>query len=397
MLALQLAWRFLREGRTQSLLILAGVTIGIAAFVFVSAIIEGLQVNLLEQTLGSQAHLTVAPEEAEPRALMRQSGVAFARRLEPPEPRRRPFDQWQRAVRRVEATDGVIAVCPKVSGSALAYRGAAEEAVKLVGADADRLRRIVDLRANLVDGEYRLGGDEAVIGTSLAHKLGATVGDPIRLRSGDRESVLRVVGVFDIGNEMVNGRWLVTSLRNAQTLLGRVGDITEIDARVADVYEAERIAAEVQVRTGVPTESWMERNRDLLTGLRSQDASTAMIRVFVLLAVAMGIASVLSVSVVQRRGQIGILRAVGTSRRIVLAVFLWQGLLFGLAGALLGTIVGAVAGELIESSALFDIAVTPRLLFTALGVSIVTGLFAAYLPARGAAGLDPAAAIQGDE
>jgi lipoprotein-releasing system permease protein len=396
-LALQLAWRFLREGRTQSLLILAGVTIGIAAFVFVSAIIEGLQVNLLEQTLGSQAHITVEPEEATPRPLMDEPGVTFARRVEPAEPRRRSFDQWQRAVRRVEAIDGIVAVCPKVSGSALAYRGAAEEAVKVVGADAARLRRIVNIPANLVDGMYRLGGDEAVIGTSLADKLVARVGDPIRVQSGERESVLRIAGIFDIGNEMVNGRWLVTSLRNAQTLLGRIGDITEIDARVAEVYEAEDIAREVERRTGVPTESWMERNRDLLTGLRSQDASTTMIRVFVLLAVAMGIASVLSVSVVQRRGQIGILRAVGTSRSIVLGVFLWQGLLFGLAGALLGAIVGGLAGELIESSALFDITVTPRLLFTALGVSIATGVLAAYLPARRAASLDPAAAIRGDE
>jgi lipoprotein-releasing system permease protein len=396
-LALQLAWRFLREGRTQSLLILAGVTIGIAAFVFVSAIIEGLQVNLLEQTLGSQAHITVAPEEASPRALMDESGVAFARRIEPSEPRRRPFDQWQRSVRRIEATEGVVATCPKVSGSALAYRGAAEEAVKLVGADADRLRQIVDLRAHLIEGTYRLGGEDAVIGTTLAQKLGASVGDPVRVRSGDRESLLRIVGVFDLGNEMVNGRWLVTSLRNAQTLLNRVGDITEIDARVAEVYDAERIAREIEARTGVPTESWMERNRDLLTGLRSQDASTTMIRIFVLLAVAMGIASVLSVTVVQRRGQIGILRAVGTSRRIVLAVFLWQGLLFGLAGALLGAMLGAVAGELIESSALFEISVTPGLLLTALTVSVATGVFAAYLPARRAANLDPAAAIRGDE
>jgi len=396
-LALQLAWRFLREGRTQSLLILAGVTIGIAAFVFVSAIIEGLQVNLLEQTLGSQAHITVAPEEASPRALMNQSGVAFARRIEPSEPRRRPFDQWQRSVRRVEATEGVVATCPKVSGSALAYRGAAEEAVKLVGADADRLRQIVDLRKNLIEGTYRLGGEDAVIGTTLAQKLGARVGDPVRVRSGDRESLLRIVGIFEVGSEMVNGRWLVTSLRNAQTLLNRVGDITEIDARVAEVYEAERIASEIEARTGVPTESWMERNRDLLTGLRSQDASTTMIRVFVLLAVAMGIASVLSVTVVQRRGQIGILRAVGTSRGTVLAVFLWQGLLFGLAGALFGAMLGAVAGELIESSALFDISVTPRLLLSALSVSVATGVFAAYLPARRAANLDPAAAIRGDE
>lgn len=396
MLALQLAWRFLREGRTQSLLILAGVTIGIAAFVFVSAIIQGLQVNLLEQTLGSQAHITVAPEEATPRALMAEPGVEFARRVEPAEPRRRSFDQWQRAVRRVEATDGVVAVCPKVSGSALAYRGAAEEAVKVVGADAARLRRIVNIPANIVEGVYRLGGDEALIGTSLADKLAARVGDPIRVQSGERESVLRIAGIFDIGNEMVNGRWLVTSLRNAQTLLGRIGDITEIDARVAEVYDAETIAREVERRTGVPTESWMERNRDLLTGLRSQDASTTMIRVFVLLAVAMGIASVLSVSVVQRRGQIGILRAVGTSRRIVLGIFLWQGVLFGLVGALLGALVGGLAGELIESSALFDITVTPRLLLTAIAVSIATGVMAAYLPARRAARLDPAAAIRGD-
>jgi len=396
-LALQLAWRFLREGRTQSLLILAGVTIGIAAFVFVSAIIAGLQANLLEQTLGSQAHVIVAPEESEPRPLMGHKGVAFLRRVEPSEPRRRPFDQWQRAVRRVEATDGVTAVCPKVSGAGLAYRGAAEEAVEVVGADADRLRQIVDLRANLVEGIYRFGGDEALIGTTLAEKLGARIGDPIRVRSGDREGVLRVVGIFEIGNETVNARWLVTALRNAQTLLGRVGDITEIDARVAEAYDAERIAADIEVRTGVPTESWMERNRDLLTALRSQDASTAMIRLFVLLAVAMGIASVLSVTVVQRRGQIGILRAVGTSRRTVLGIFLWQGLLFGLAGALFGTLLGAVAGDLIESIAFFDVSVTPRLLIVALAISIATGVAAALLPARRAAALDPAAAIRGEE
>jgi lipoprotein-releasing system permease protein len=81
----------------------------------------------------------------------------------------------------------------------------------------------------------------------------------------------------------------------------------------------------------------------------------------------------------------------------VLAIFLCQGLIFGLAGALLGTSLGAMAGELIESSALFEITVTPKLLLTALAVSTTTGVLAAYLPARRAADLDPAAAIRGDE
>ena len=97
MLAPHLAWRFLREGRTQSLLILAGVTIGVAAFVFVSAIVAGLQANLLDKTLGTQAHIVVAQEEPEPRPLMVSDDVVFARRIEAAEPRRRPFDQWQRA------------------------------------------------------------------------------------------------------------------------------------------------------------------------------------------------------------------------------------------------------------------------------------------------------------
>ena len=49
-----------------------------------------------------------------------------------------------------------------------------------------------------------------MIGTTLAEKLGARTGDPIRVRSADRESVLRIAGIFDVGSEMVNGRWVVT-------------------------------------------------------------------------------------------------------------------------------------------------------------------------------------------
>jgi lipoprotein-releasing system permease protein len=81
----------------------------------------------------------------------------------------------------------------------------------------------------------------------------------------------------------------------------------------------------------------------------------------------------------------------------VLGVFLWQGVFVGLVGAVLGSLVGALAGELIESSALFDISVTPRLLATAVIISVGTGALAAFLPARRAARLDPAAAIRGDE
>jgi lipoprotein-releasing system permease protein len=391
-----LAWRFLRDGKTQSLLTLAGATIGMTAFVFVSAIIIGLQANLIDRTLGSQAHLTVTTEEPAPRPLYGDDGTLHARRVQEAEPRQRPFDQWQRALETVERTPGVVAACPKVTGSALAIRGTTQRGVTVVGADAGRLRQIVDLPGYLIEGRYRLGAGEAVLGDDLADELGIAVGDPLRLATEGRDTRVRVVGIFDVGQEAVDGRWVVLSLRGAQTLLDRVGDVTAIDARVDAIFEADVVAERVQRRTGRTVESWIDRNQQLLVALQAQDQSTMMIRLFVMLAVAMGIASVLIVSVVQRRGQIGILRAVGTRRRAVLAIFLWQGLFIGVVSGVLGTVLGSLLTRLMENVAFFEMPVSPSLVAAALAISVGTGVVSAILPARRAARMDPAAAIRGD-
>lgn len=396
MLGLTLAWRFLRDGRTQSLLTIAGATVGVAAFVFVSAIIVGLQDNLVDKTLGSQAHLSVLSDEPPPRLLYTEDDVLHARRVEETEPRRRPFDQWQRTAETLAQTPGVVAVCPKVTGSALAIRGTTQQGVLVVGADAARLRQIVDLPRYLVEGRYRLGASEALIGDDLAEELGVSLGDPVRLTTEDRDAQVRVVGIFDVGQEAVDGRWVVLSLRGAQTLLDRVGDVTAIDARVDSIFDADVIAEDASRRTGRSVESWIDRNQQLLVALQSQNQSTLMIRIFVMLAVAMGIASVLIVSVVQRRGQIGILRAVGTKQRTVLAIFLWQGAIIGVSGAVVGTAIGALFAHLLERVTFFAITVSPALMVAAMAISVGTGLVSAILPARRAAKMDPAAAIRGD-
>lgn len=394
-LALHLAWRFLREGRAQSILILAGVTIGVAAYVFVSSIIASLQRDLLSRTLGTQAQIVVSPPEPEARAL-REDDTLIARRVEPPEPRRRRFDGWLRHVRALETTEGVSAVCPKVAGPALAGRGAAERAVLVVGADPSRLREIVDLASKMKDGAYRTGGDQALVGDGLADELGLRLGAPFHVTTDRGPTTLRVAGIFDSGAASLDDGWVVTSLRTAQTITGRPGDVTELDLRVDDVYEAESIAASIEARTGLEAVSWMERNRDLLTALKSQDQSSTMIRVFVMLAVAMGIASVLVVSVVQRRGQIGILRAIGASQRLVLGVFLLQGAIFGVIGALFGVALGAAFAKGLGNVTLFAIELEASILIGAASISLATGLVSALLPARRAARLDPAAAIRGD-
>lgn len=194
---------------------------------------------------------------------------------------------------------------------------------------------------------------------------------------------------------------MLVSLRNAQTLVDLTGGVSSIELRVTDLFAAEALAVRLRARTGVDVESWMAANAELLTALRSQSSSSTVIQVFVILAVAIGIASVLVVSVIQRSREIGILRAMGMSRGRITRVFLLQGALVGVSGSLLGSGLGA-ALALGFSSAVTDASGEPllpiildaRLFLTSAAVATMTGLLAALLPARRAAKLDPATAIR---
>ncbi len=137
-------------------------------------------------------------------------------------------------------------------------------------------------------------------------------------------------GVFRLGSEAVDKTWVVTSLRHAQSLFALPGGATTIELKVGDVFAANEVADEIHARTGLTADSWMTLNAELLSGLSAQSSSKTMIQFFVVVTVALGIASVLIVSVVQKSREIGILRAVGTPARRVLAVFLIQGGVLGI-------------------------------------------------------------------
>ena len=181
-----------------------------------------------------------------------------------------------------------------------------------------------------------------------------------------------------------------------ESLLDLPGAATVIDVTVDDIFGAREIAARLSRLTGVKAESWMETNAQLMNALRSQSLSTQMISVFVALSVALGIASVLSVSVVQRTREIGILRAMGTTRAQMLRVFLVQGGLFGLAGSVVGALAGygLVGAFNTFGPKLFFIPVNPWLPVFAALLATVTGIVAAAVPARRASRLDPVEAIR---
>jgi lipoprotein-releasing system permease protein len=395
------ALRFLREGRLQTVLIFVGVGVGVAVMVFLTALIDGLQGSLIKNTLTTQAHVVIRPPEQEARIIAPAQGRLLAQ-VEKRNQRDRTIDQWPVVLKAARGVSGVKAAAVTVAGSAFATRGSATRSVALRGVEPEAYTQVIAIEDHLQAGQFRLLGTEAVVGTELAKDLGIRVGDKIRIASSDGATdVFLVSGIFDLGNKDVNQRWVFVSVRAAQTLLGLGSDVSTIELRVAEPFQAEAISREVAARTGFVGESWMIRNKQLLVALSSQSSSSYMIQFFVVLAVALGIASVLAVSVVQKSREIGILRATGTPTRSILGIFLIQGGIVGLVGAISGCLLGtglalffASLATSPDGSPTFPVRLDAQLMLQSSAIALAVGLLAAAIPARRAARLDPATVIR---
>ena len=398
----QVAWRFLREGRMQTLLIIVGVAAGVAVVAYISALIEGLQANTLAKTLGAQAHISLrAPEDLVAPAARLEAGTAVLSDTQPRAQRLRSVANWQALLPVLQATPGVAAVSPMVSGSGLALRGEAALAIALMGVELERYDRIVNLRSKVVAGRASLQPGEAIIGRELAADLGLRVGDRLTLRTGLVSDSARVTALVDLGVKDLNRRTVIVPLRAAQNLQGLPGGATHLDLTVTDVWAAQALAESLRRQHPLRVESWQESNAQLVSALNAQSVSTTIIRAVVLVVVVLGIASVLVVSVVQKGREIGILRAMGATRGQMQRIFLLQGAVVGALGSVLGI---ALAVALVwafttfvrgsDGLPLFAITVpVPTALRVAL-IATLCGVLAAVAPARRAAAMDPAQAIR---
>ena len=248
------AIRFLREGRLQTMFIVAGVALGVAVIVFMSALMTGLQMNFIARVLSAQGHIQLLPPKEVTRPLRlgvyARPGEVEAAIVQVPLQRLKSIDQWQAVAGQIRAMPEVQVVSPLVGGSALVVRGVASRAITVAGIDPALYYRIVTLPDKIVHGTADLTGSEILVGTELATDLGVAVGDRLRLTTAaGADTTLTIAGIFDLGNKGANERSTFVALRTGQSLLALPGGVTSLDVTVRDVYAAEVVAQRITAAT----------------------------------------------------------------------------------------------------------------------------------------------------
>lgn len=392
-----IAFKFLKQGVVQTLLILVGIAVGVAVIVFITTLILGLQTNIIDRTLGTQSHIRVEPADEKNTKLMAPEGSVALYLEDKRGQRLRSINNWRLVQEVLDTLPEVTAVSPVIAGPAFARRGEVIKSVSLIGMDPVRYQKIIPVNEDIIAGEFRVGAGNTVIGKLLAEDLGLQVGSKLRLEAGDnRDALVTVAGIFELGVRELDLRYVYLDLKLTQSLLDLSGGVSLIDVTVQNLFAADVTADRIARITGLKSESWIQSNAQLMNALSSQRMSTTMISFFVAISVAFGIASVLAISVTQRTREIGIMRAMGARQDQMLRVFLIQGALLALLGSGFGAGLGffLVWGFNTFGPKLFYIPLPSGLIPVTMVIATLTGLVAAMVPAWRASRLNPVEAIR---
>jgi len=379
-LSFQIAKRFLSYNKGQTILIVLGIALGISVQIFIGLLISGLQTSLVDKTIGSSAHISVSTEV-----------------------RGESFSLNQAWLSTLQSDDRLTKVGISVSGPAFGVTDEQSQSVLIRGLSSDSLD-IAKIETKLESGRLAKTETEIVIGKGLAEQLKLSVNDRMTLQTPSRKTVeVTIVGIADLKVAAINDSWVIGTMAFAQDLLDLGNQISSVEIQVKDVFKADVLAIELspKVPTGLKMVDWKAQNAELLSGLNGQSVSTYMIQVFVLISVVLGIASTLAITVLQKSRQIGILKAMGINDNNASLIFIFQGLILGVFGGLLGMALGygllqsfTTFAKAADGTPIIPIQFDIPFILASGSIAVFSSLLASFIPARKSKKLSPIEVIR---
>jgi lipoprotein-releasing system permease protein len=313
-------------------------------------------------------------------------------------------------VRLIEQMPGVRGVSPEVSSQAFFNNGPIQISGVIAGIDYPRENLLYNLDSRVKAGSFTAllsNPNGILIGSTLARKLNVGVGDKVSVTTPlGGNLTLRVVGIFGFGIGTIDNLRCYTSIGTVQEMLGKDASyITDIHIKMNDPLQAISFGETLRKQFGCYTEDWATANSTILTGKKIRNVMTFVISMTLLVVAGFGIYNIMNMNVLNKLKDIAILKATGFGSKDVVAVFLWQATIIGLAGGLLGLGIGFGISYLLSitpfdagdflSIKTFPVIFRAEYYLMGLVFGVVTTLLAGYFPSRKAATIDPVAILRG--
>jgi len=407
-----------RRNRTISfntLISIIGVTIGVAALIATLGIMTGFKEDLQAKILGTNSHILVTTKTGE------------------------SIKDYVALTAKVEAVPEIVAATPFIFKQVLLTSDTGSHGVVLRGIDVNREVKVTEIARNLKAGSLdeleRLGTPTKpvqppsaqsaesppflpgiIIGKELSLRLGIFLGDRLNVVSPvgpvsalgmiPKVRSYRVVGVFESGMFEYDSSLAYVSIKQAQEFFNLGDAVTGIEMKVRDIFEADRIAQNIERTLGFPywARDWMKLNKNLFSALKLEKFMMFVLLVLVIVVASFNIVSTLTMIVVEKHREIAILKAMGATGQAVKRIFMLNGLVIGIVGTVIGIPLGygfcwaiqefyTLPGDVYYLSRIPVHIKALDVIVVGLSAIIITFL-ATVAPCRQAARLDPAEALR---
>lgn len=321
----------------------AGVTLGVMALIIVLAVMTGFERDLKEKILGTNAHVVVI-----------RSGT--------------PMQSYQTVMEQLRRLPGVRAATPFIYNQVMLSTGRHVSGVVLRGIDPVSDKQVTRLSRSIVQGSMDdLSGTGAngalpgvLIGRELARHLNLFLGDRVNVVSPTgtitplgmmpKLKPFRVAGIFNTGMFEYDSTLAYVSLDQAQKFFDLGDTVTGIQLKVADVYATPELVRRINHEFGpdLYARDWMQMNKNILFALKTEKVVMFIILTLIVLVAAFGIASTLFMVVMEKTRDIAILKTMGARSSSIMKIFVFEGLLIGVVGTILGVLFGLLVSYNLE-------------------------------------------------
>ncbi len=382
-----IAMRHISSKKKQTFFSLLAVVLAVATIITLMSMVTGFQEELVSMTIENSPDIVIKSQDSE--------------------------EEYLHLYSHLEET---ILNIPGVSATSSIFKGQAAlqnkdnaEGILLIGIDPEAENAVVNLRDDVTEGNFESlsrTGSGIMIGDKLAEDLEVRCGDRVDvIFPGVRARSLEVVAIIDTGTPADDTN-AYARLETVQDFYNEKGVITSINVRVEDPYAAESIALLIEDSIKVDAKSWIETNEEILELLNTQMIFVWVFYALIYVIAGFGIANILITIVMDKKKEIGMLMAMGVSKKSITRIFLIESTLLGALGVIAGCIVGYISSvaigtyefqipsEMYFGMTSLPMKIDPMNFIYASIFTFTLNILAGVYPARRAANLDPVEAIE---